>query len=62
MGHDYKARYRNPVELGWAGMIKFDHEFVGRDALEKEVANPQGKDGYPPLEQRGYFRRLQIAI
>jgi glycine cleavage system aminomethyltransferase T len=43
MGPDIRLRYRNPVELGWAGMIKFDHEFVGRKALEKEVANPWRK-------------------
>ena len=39
MGPDIRLRYRNPVELGWTGMIKFDHDFVGRKALEKEVAN-----------------------
>ncbi|QHB28777.1 aminomethyltransferase [Pseudomonas monteilii] len=36
--HDW---YRSPVELGWAKTIKFDHEFIGRDALEREVANPR---------------------
>ncbi len=41
MGPDIRLRYRNPVELGWAGMIKFDHDFVGRKALEKEAANPR---------------------
>ena len=40
MGQDVRLRYRNPVELGWANTIKFDHEFIGREALEKEVANP----------------------
>jgi glycine cleavage system aminomethyltransferase T len=43
MGMDVRLRYRNPVELGWASMIKFDHEFVGRKALEKEVAHPRRK-------------------
>ena len=43
MGTDIRLRYRNPVELGWAGMIKFDHDFVGRKSLEKEVANPRRK-------------------
>lgn len=33
MGPDIRLRYRNPVELGWAGIIKFDHDFVGRKAL-----------------------------
>jgi glycine cleavage system aminomethyltransferase T len=43
IGPDVRLCYRNPVELGWAGMIKFDHDFVGRKALEKEVANPRRK-------------------
>jgi glycine cleavage system aminomethyltransferase T len=43
MGPDKRLRYRNPVELGWGGMIKFDHEFIGRKALEKIKANPQRK-------------------
>ncbi|WP_145147870.1 aminomethyltransferase family protein [Paenibacillus xylanexedens] len=41
MGTDIKLRYRNPVELGWGKMIKFDHEFIGREALEKQVAHPR---------------------
>jgi vanillate/3-O-methylgallate O-demethylase len=35
------AWYRSPVELGWAKNIKFDHDFIGRAALEAEVANPK---------------------
>ncbi|GAB3615557.1 aminomethyltransferase family protein [Okibacterium endophyticum] len=38
MGPDPRLRYRNPVELGWSKMIRFDHDFVGRAALEKIVA------------------------
>ncbi len=41
MGDDLRLRYRNPVELGWAKMIAFDHDFVGRAALETEVADPR---------------------
>jgi glycine cleavage system aminomethyltransferase T len=40
-GSDMSLRYRNPVELGWSSVIKFDHEFQGRAALEREVANPR---------------------
>jgi vanillate/3-O-methylgallate O-demethylase len=32
--------YRSPVELGWGRNIRFDHDFLGRDALEAEKANP----------------------
>lgn len=32
---DINNYYHNPFEFGWGKMIKFDHEFVGKDALEK---------------------------
>ena len=38
---DIRAWYRSPVELGWGKNIKFDREFIGRDALEKEVSIPK---------------------
>lgn len=41
MGDDIRLRYRNPVELGWKNMIKFDHDFIGRRALEQEAASPR---------------------
>lgn len=31
--------YRNPFELGWEKCVKFDHEFQGREALEKIAQN-----------------------
>lgn len=39
-GAAIEKRYANPVELGWAHMIRFDHEFVGRAALERIIAEP----------------------
>jgi glycine cleavage system aminomethyltransferase T len=41
MGTDIKLLYRNPVELGWGKVIKFDHDFIGRPALEKEMEHPR---------------------
>ncbi len=38
---DIRDYYRTPVELGWTKNIKFDHEFTGRTALEREVADPK---------------------
>ncbi len=35
-----KARYRTPYDVGWGWMVKFDHEFIGREALEKIAMNP----------------------
>jgi vanillate/3-O-methylgallate O-demethylase len=33
--------YRSPVELGWGRNIRFDHDFLGRAALEAEKAEPR---------------------
>jgi glycine cleavage system aminomethyltransferase T len=41
MGPDRALRFRTPFELGWGKMVKFDHDFVGREALEREAANPR---------------------
>jgi vanillate/3-O-methylgallate O-demethylase len=38
---DISDWYRSPVELGWARNIKFDHDFIGRDALREEVDAPR---------------------
>lgn len=40
-GKDIADWYRNPVELGWAKRIVLDHDFIGREALEAELANPK---------------------
>ena len=33
--------YLTPYDLGYGPFVKFDHDFVGREALEKIAANPQ---------------------
>jgi vanillate/3-O-methylgallate O-demethylase len=35
------ACYRSPVELGWENRIRFDRDFIGRQALEEELARPR---------------------
>jgi len=35
--------YMSPYALGYGPFIKFDHEFVGREALEKMAVRPQRK-------------------
>ncbi|WP_262106443.1 hypothetical protein [Arthrobacter sp. Marseille-P9274] len=42
-GSDPSAWYRSPIELGWERNVKFDHEFYGREALEREMAEPTRK-------------------
>jgi glycine cleavage system aminomethyltransferase T len=38
---DRAARMRTPFELRWDRAVKFDHDFIGRAALEDEAANPR---------------------
>lgn len=38
---DRRARYRTPFEVGWQRSIQFDHDFLGRAALEREAAAPR---------------------
>jgi vanillate/3-O-methylgallate O-demethylase len=38
---DIAAWYRTQIELGWGKSIKLDHDFIGRDALEQELASPR---------------------
>ena len=41
ISHDIRDYYRSPIELGWARNVKFDHQFIGREALEAEAAEPR---------------------
>ena len=34
---DSELIYRSPVDLGWEKMINFNHDFVGKDALQAEL-------------------------
>src|SRR3954447_3669066 len=40
-GQEISEYYRSPVELGWGRTIRFDHDFLGREALEAEKASPR---------------------
>jgi vanillate/3-O-methylgallate O-demethylase len=41
--NDIADYYLTPHDLGYWPFVKFDHDFVGRDALEKMVGNPERK-------------------
>ena len=38
---NYRARLRTPGEVGWMWMAKFDHDFIGRIAVESESKAPK---------------------
>jgi vanillate/3-O-methylgallate O-demethylase len=40
-GESVEELYRSPVEMGWGRSIKLDHDFIGRRALEAELADPR---------------------
>ena len=40
---DIRDYYMTPYELGYGMFVKFDHEFIGREALEKIAQEPQRK-------------------
>jgi vanillate/3-O-methylgallate O-demethylase len=35
--------YSTPWALGYGGLVKFDHDFIGREALEQKAKEPQRK-------------------
>lgn len=40
---DIEDYYATPWDLGYGGFVKFDHEFVGREALGRIAENPRRK-------------------
>ncbi|MBV7379948.1 hypothetical protein [Maritimibacter dapengensis] len=38
---ELRPRLRTPVEVRWDNMVKFDHDFTGRDAVAAEIENPR---------------------
>jgi len=41
--NDIRDYYLTPWDLGYGSLVKFDHDFIGRAALEKMAASPQRK-------------------
>ena len=37
---DVRAYYLTPWDLGYGSIVKFDHDFIGREALERMAARP----------------------
>ena len=40
---DIRDYYLTPYDLGYGPVVKFDHDFIGRDALERMAAAPRRK-------------------
>src|SRR5438105_6659254 len=41
--HNIEDYYMTPYALGYGPFVKFDHDFIGREALEKMAGKPQRK-------------------
>ena len=40
---DIEDYYFTPWDLGYGGYVKFDHDFVGREALQERAASIAGR-------------------
>ena len=49
---DISDYYLTPWDLGYGGFVKFDHDFVGREALEKMSRRPEAEEGHARVERR----------
>ena len=43
VSNDIEDYYLTPYELGYGSIVKFDHDFIGREALEKIAQGPHRK-------------------
>lgn len=41
MGQELEDRFMTPYDVGWGFLVKFNHDFIGRAALEKISQNPR---------------------
>jgi len=40
MGDELEARFKTPYDVDWGSLVRFDHDFPGRAALERIADNP----------------------
>ncbi|MCD8250265.1 MAG: aminomethyl transferase family protein, partial [Lachnospiraceae bacterium] len=43
MGDELELRFKTPYDVGWGDLVKYDHEFPGRAALEKIAAEDKNR-------------------
>jgi glycine cleavage system aminomethyltransferase T len=54
--------YLTPWELGYGHIVKFDHDFIGRAALEKMAKGPHRQKVTLALENEGVLKVLATAL
>ncbi len=40
MGEELEGRFKTPYDVGWGSLVRFDHDFPGRAALEQIAQDP----------------------
>ncbi len=53
--------YLTPYELGYGSFVKFDHDFIGREALEKMDQSGAAQEGHAGVERRRPRQGLDVA-
>ena len=56
-----RARMRTPVEVRWHNMAKFDHDFIGREAVGHRDRQSEAHNGHVALEPRRRDRHLRVS-
>ncbi len=59
---DIADYYLTPHELGYWPFVKFDHDFIGREALETMAETRRAAKGHARLERRGRRPRDRHAV
>ena len=54
--------YLTPWDLGYGPFVKFDHDFIGRDALERMAGQPQRKKVTLALDNADVMRVISSAL
>ncbi|WP_327106970.1 syringate O-demethylase [Nonomuraea glycinis] len=59
---DIEDYYLTPWDLGYGNFVKFDHEFIGREALEAKAAGPHRKKVTLALDNADFLKVVESQI
>lgn len=59
---DIEDYYLTPWDLGYGNFVKFDHEFIGREALEAKAAGPHRKKVTLALDNADFLKVVESQL
>ncbi|TDE25106.1 aminomethyl transferase family protein [Nonomuraea mesophila] len=59
---DIEDYYLTPWDLGYGSFVKFDHDFVGREALEAKAAGPHRKKVTLALDNADFLKAVNTQL